>query len=171
MLVAGLFVLTLSGACASAPGAATTWETAAYRVVIPDDLGLAPLNRDPVFVWAHPEISYVGTTADRALTVSMDPITSCTTAAVLDRATVMFHARPLTDLVQPGAVSLAAGTAAMWSGKQSGIQLSFVVVCSGSKSAWVLGWGLTSDELLAILRGFSFRDPPGDPVHPPPSSS
>jgi hypothetical protein len=168
----GIFLLALGlAACASPARPGTTYEVNNYSVTIPDDLGLTlPSYADPEVVWLTGPRNLSRSEPDNALLdiaikpldpakVEGDPTLQAATAAI--------------DFVKPEKVtgptsrSIAAGQATTVEATAGGGLFSAIYHARGEWMVIFTGSNIPLADLIDVAESFKWRDPPGDPIHPP----
>ena len=157
---------TAASGASSSSASTTAYETYAYELVMPAGVGLTPLNDDPAFVWSHPEVSYTGRTSVPAFGLTLQDRPTCDDSSMLAWARELEDAITAPDKTEPVIGSYARGSAASYTFKGGSDLLIGGGFCSGHRGAWYLTQGLHPGQVKSIIEGITFREPPGDPLHP-----
>jgi len=153
--------------CGQSSRAATTYDTWQYTVSIPNDLGVTPLNQDPAYVWAHPDVTFSTKTTAIQFDFQVKQAPICDGPAMLALATTLKNRSSVATGSEPVQMTFGTAPGAAFTRTATGIDLTFAVACSGRSSVIALASGLKLADMQAILATFRFRDPSGDPAHPP----
>ena len=169
-VVLAAILATACGTSATAPAGATTYETYLYSVSIPVEFGIAPLNDDPAYLWANPQTRYLGDTSSRSIGFDVEPAPGCTARQLRSYALDARARNRMADKSELVEVDLPFGIGAWFSGMAGLEPAAILFACDGTSLVTAFAIGLTPEQVDAVVTTFAFREPPGDPLRPPPRS-
>ena len=171
----------LVGACGStaapaAPSAPrTTYDSHAWSVSLPDDLGLTPINRDPDAIWISPSIMLTGTGESKrnlAFQVFDLETLSCDQVRMTAWATSLRDRLTYPESNAPVDLPVDRGFGSVFTGRPFDLDSTVIVACEGRNVINMLGMGLDRSQLEGVFRTFTWRVPRGDPLdRPTPAAS
>jgi hypothetical protein len=175
-LMAVLLIACLASGCG---GAATAppgirYENRAWTVVVPDDLGLVPIYKDPGMNWASGLVSFLG--ADTSRTgLSFDAEAQACDGPASNRAAQAILTRvgpgssPTAETKRLGANDVAIGVVA--GGASGRLAMTAAVICGRQRVIIVTAIGLSQADVERVLQSFVLRDPVSNELDPPRASS
>lgn len=174
VLAVGLLVGACGGAATpSVPR--TTYDSHAWSVSIPDDLGLTPVDGDPDRIWISPSIMFTGTGEPKrnlAFQVFDLETLSCDQARMTAWATSLGDRLKYPESSAPVDLRVDRGFGSVFTGRLFDLDSSVIVACEGRNVINMLGMGLDRVQLEGILRSFTWRVPRGNPLdRPTPAAS
>lgn len=167
-IIVALAVVVAAG-CAAQARPATRYDAWNWWVSIPDDLGLAPSNRDADAVWlAGPQI-LTGSESSSTMTIRVTQLNAPGT----DEEIVMAAARDaasssgVEDVTEPRSRTFPAGAGSFFEARRGDSTFAIVYLFRDDTLVVFAASDLPLAEVEAIATPFRFREPPGDPLHPP----
>jgi hypothetical protein len=166
-----VLLAVLVAACApSRP--ATRYEVWSWSIAIPDDLGVTPAN-DRDGIWKQgPLLITGGAGAARLLGVRVQPLSERTSTA--DTALeILEEVAAGADSEEIGPVTprrFPVGEGAVVHAVRLGLDLDIVYIVARGQLITVTASEMTPADVLFVADSFAFRDPPGDPLSPPPAA-
>lgn len=153
----------------------STYDSHAWSVSIPDDLGLTPIAGDPDAIWISPSIMFIETGASKrslALQVFDLESLSCDQARMTAWATSLRERLKYPESSAPVDLRVDRGFGGVFTGRPFDLDSSVIVACEGRNVISMLGMGLDRAQLEGIFRTFTWRVPPGNPLdRPTPTAS
>lgn len=151
---------------------ATRYDVWNWSIAIPDDLGVRPAN-DPADIWKNGPLLIMATDGSaRLVGVHVEPLAERTSTA--DTALELLQEVAAgADAEEIGPVTprrFPVGDGAVVHAVRLGLDLDIVYIVGRGLLITVSGSEMTPADVLFIADSFAFRDPPGDPLSPPPAA-
>ena len=168
VLAATLAAAVVAAACGSSRPV-TRYEVWNWSVAIPDDLNVLPAVTDPDTIWATGPLFITSEdVAGRTLHIRVQD-----QAEGSEGETALSILQAVTDEAdaeEKGPVTphrFPAGAGAMVHAVRLGLDLDVIYIVARGQLVSITASEMTPADVQFIADSFAFRDPPGDPLHPP----